>query len=278
MLPQELYIEIMDQLKFKDYMAFCQSAKFLNRQCRLKEKLEEEIKVPLIDYSDHQIDKLAKMVKHGSFRQDIVIAGLCIYYINEYGDLFIFSMKSEPIVHKGNYIKIVVVKSKLFGKTSLLLLDRDGKVWLFEHDPIKISPMVFEDPIVDIACHRGQLSFVAALDDTGSVYVTVIDKIKVDTEFMFIGQIEDTVKIAVGTNHILVLDEHRDVYFFSHQFVQQVPIKSNEKHISFQKILSNIVQIEICQNSSLCLDNNGNLYYFYPKSEQYIKFDIPLFI
>src|SRR5688500_2686424 len=83
-----LYNNIIDAMDFYVFNEYCKTSKSIYSQCKnkLKQKLEEEIQVPLINYTPPQINKIAKMVIHKSFRQDILLNDY-INLINEDGYL-----------------------------------------------------------------------------------------------------------------------------------------------------------------------------------------------
>lgn len=300
-LPEDVLNEIVSHMDYKSYTQYCQTQ--VNKTCKITNKLEQEIKVPLIAYDSTQINKISNMVIHDSFRNDIVIYE-DMYFINEYGHLVITN-RNRTEIFKNHYVKIIQSKHKSYYENAIstvLLLDNMGKVWVCKRintygKDIKyiIEPLIIKDIkedieenaeneeenyIIDIAIHNGlRMTFFIAVTKEGYIYAAITeDFIDSETEFVLIGHVENAVKVAVGNNHVLVLDQSNDVYFFSQRFINQVPIDSKEKLIRFQQIpnITNIVQILAVDDDSLCLDNKGNIHKFTPYQSEYIYFNHPI--
>lgn len=280
-LPKDMINVIAENLDFKTFIDYCKTNKLINDSCQhlYKSKLEQEIG-SLTDYSTKQINKISKMVLHGSFRQDLVLLDY-IFYINDKGLNKLF--RGEPTVYKGSFVKIL--KSFInFKDKQLLLLDDDGKIWSYNFEDTwdnsdgALTQLTKNTTVVDMSCQINTKNILfAAITDEGEVFAAkTANKLNEDTEYVDIGEVKDGVKIAVGDTHAVVLDIHGDIYFYSYYFNHQVPLKFNHKdRVPFTKIpdISNVKQILTHDDDTICLKHDGSIVIFKPPS---LRYDIVL--
>ncbi len=287
-LPNDILLnDMMKALDFKTLYAYCKTNKAINNQCKslFIKKLEEEIQVPLTHYSAEQINKIAKEVINGSFRQDILL-GNQINLINEDGFLVKLGSPGDVIMDQHHLIKMaknIKWDTRLNMQTQgLLLLDNHGKVWTDDFDKPLDLPY-----IIDISYYKGKrFLFVVAITVNGEIYAKVAeDPIDHETKFSLIGEIPGARKAAVGQNHCVVLTDKGDLWFFSQNYYFQVPVtmvktigsedmKNQDKIqqimedqrgslINFTLIRKNVKQVCINEDdgTTMCLTDESIIYY-----------------
>lgn len=289
LLPEDMINTIVDHIDYKTFVDYCKTNKLIKNVCQksYKHKLEQEIDVPLTNYSNKQINKISKMVLNGSFRQDIILNDY-IFFLDEHGYLNKL-VRGVPTIYKHQFVKIIKSFNNIRNK-QLLLLDHQGKIWSYDFEDSwdnedgKLTQLSKNTTVVDIDCAiRTKSIFFAALEDNGDVFVVTTDS-KLDEETEYI-DIDDIVgvnngikngKIAVGDTHIVVLDTQGDVYFFSYLFNHQIPLnlKYRDK-VPFTKIenLSHVKQILTHDDDTICLKEDGSITMFKPPS---LRYDIVL--
>ncbi len=265
-----LYNNIMDAMDFTTFYQYCRTNKSINNDCKnkLRYKLEEEIQVPLIHYTYTQVNKIAKMVIHQSFRQDILLNDH-INLINEDGDLIVAGYENVIMIKEHTWIKMVVNIKKderRMHQSALLLLDDSGNV--YPYDYITLDKPLDLPFIIDISYYKGIRSlFIVAITKDGKIFVKVAeDEIDDETEFIKIGKIPGARKVAVGQNHCIVLTDMGDAWFFSHNYYYQIPVPVDavdEKLVRFVKFQSNVKQIYVYDDITLCLTDEG-IYEYIP--------------
>lgn len=282
-LPNDVLNEIMHHLDFKSFIQYCKANQQININCKhkLKEKLQQEINVPLSMYNDKQVQKITNMVVHGSFRQDIVLQNY-IYYINDQGYL-IDTINNKT--YKNAFIKVIKSKNSMRG-SQLLLLDKHGHIWSFlkeanydnyDNPSITLKQITFEPKYIDISSHTSiRQVFFVGLTIEGDVYLAVKeDPLDSNTKYNYIGKVTGGVKVANGSNHVLVLDNKGDVYFFSHAFNYQVPLEGQYKDIiRFTKLkVSHVKQVVADQDNTYCLRADGTIIYFTNYKEMILNYN-----
>lgn len=277
-LPEDMINIIIKDLDFKSYVEYCKTNKLINTTCQktFTMKLEQEIEVPLTNYSKSQINKIAKMVLNGSFRQDLLLQNY-VFNINEDGDLVKLTY-GVPTIYKNNYVKLLESFHRL-RNYQILLLDNQGKIWSYRYEDIwgdkegKLTQLTKNITVVDIACHRGlRILFFAAIESDGTIFAAQSeDPLTTKIGYSDIGNVKGAVKIAVGESHIVVLDDQGDVYFFSQFYTHQIPLPFNYKdRVPFTKIpVSNIKQVVVYEYTTICLKHDGSMILFTPPSRQY---------
>ena len=133
-LIDDLLYAIIDAMDFSTFYQYCKTNRFIYNHCKnkLRQKLEEEIQVPLIHYTNAQVNKIAKMALK-SFRQDIFLNDY-INLINENGDLVVAGYNVK-IIKDHPCIKIItnIKKNERHHVSALLLLDDLGQVWPYDY-------------------------------------------------------------------------------------------------------------------------------------------------
>lgn len=263
-----LYHNIIDAMDFSTFYQYCKTNKAIYNQCKnkLREKLEEEIQVPLIHYNNTQINKIAKMVINKSFRQDILLNDH-INLINENNYLVIAGYDNVKIIKNHQFIKMASNMKKNDYRmpiSALLLLDDLGNVWPYDY--ITFGKPLDLPPIIDISYYKSNRTiFVIAIAKNGKIYAKATeDEIDDETKFIKIGHIPGAVKVAVGQNHCVVLTDINEAWFFSHNYYYQILVEDKDidhKLVRFVKFQSNVKQICVFDDTTLCLTNQGVVYY-----------------
>ncbi len=277
-LPEDMINIIIKDLDFKSYVEYCKTNKLINSVCQktFTTKLEQEIQVPLDDYSQSQINKIAKMVLNGSFRQDLLLQNY-VFNIDEYGNLVKLTY-GVPTIYKNHYVKLLQSFNRM-RNYQILLLDNQGKIWSYRYEDIwddkegKLKQLTKNVSVVDIACHRGiRILFFAAIESNGDIFaVQSEDPLNTKTGYVDLGNVKGAVKLAVGESHIVVLDDQGDVYFYSQFYTHQIPLPFSYKdRVPFTKIqVSNIKQVVVYEDTTICLKHDGSMIFFAPPSRQY---------
>ncbi len=273
MLPNDVYHEILNHTDFKTYYHFCNTNKQNKLKCNLKKKLEQTIEIPLDHYTQSQINKLSNMVYRGSFRQDIVLSQSfsAIFFIDDEGNLIkTKSYNSDFKKINGPFTKII---SSIQRRNSQILLLKEGNLWSYLKEEIdygeyeeKLEQITFTNDIIDIATYVGTSTvFLSLLYNNGDIFITVKeDPIKSQNKYYHIGNIKNAIKVILGSNHVIVLDNNGDVYFFSHAFRYQIPselIQIDDKNIvELTKIENNVKQVIVDDyDATLCLKYDGTI-------------------
>lgn len=88
-LPEDVLNEIVSHMDYKSYIHYCQAQ--VNKTCKMTNKLEQEIKVPLIAYDSTQINKISNINNKGIYNSGHTKWDEGSVYTKPYDELILYN-------------------------------------------------------------------------------------------------------------------------------------------------------------------------------------------